>query len=100
MGITGGATPARRAGQLSSAVAVRAPIEDGGGGIARSAAAETDRPSVRGIGSKHAAAAAFYSIIRAAPLSPIIRLAALVFAEVISGITEAAITRSFSTPRT
>ena len=44
--------------------------------------------------------AAIYDITRAAPLSPIIRLVALVLAEVICGMTEASITRSLSTPRT
>jgi len=41
-----------------------------------------------------------YDITRAAPRSPIIRLLALVLAEVICGMTEASITRSRSTPRT
>jgi hypothetical protein len=42
----------------------------------------------------------FHDMIKAAPLSPIIRLLALVFADVMSGITEASITRRFSMPRT
>ena len=41
-----------------------------------------------------------HDMTRAFPLSPIIRLLALVLAEVISGITEASITRNLSTPRT
>jgi hypothetical protein len=44
--------------------------------------------------------AGHHDMTRAAPLSPIIRLLALVLADVIRGMTDASITRNLSTPRT